>query len=83
MHAIVSAYHEFEAAHRELLRFISVYHSTHDSTAADYRKNFALLVQANYPDWRSGLAFTLFVGKTIEERQLKNAMLTLLENYGN
>jgi hypothetical protein len=83
MHAIVSAYHEFEAAHRELLRFISVYHSTHDSTAADYRKNFALLVQANYPDWRSGLAFTLFVGKTVEERQIKTIMLTLLENYGN
>jgi hypothetical protein len=83
MHAIIGAYREFEAAHNEIRRFIDAYKATHDSTASDYRKNFALLVQANYSDWRSGLAFTLFAGKTLEERQLKNAMLTLLENYGN
>ena len=83
MHAIISAWHEFVNSHHELRRFIDAYASTHDSTAADYRKNFALLVQKNYPDWRSGLAFTLFADKTVEERQLKTIMLTLLENYGN
>ena len=79
MTAVVSAWNEFDAYIQELRRFVSAYVSTHDCTATDYRKNFALLVQANYTDWRSGLAFTLFVGKDIEQRQLKNAMLTLLE----
>ena len=79
MIAVVSAWNEFDAHIQELRRFVSAYVSTHDCTATDYRKSFALLVQKNYTDWRSGLAFTLFVGKDIEERQLKNAMLTLLE----
>jgi hypothetical protein len=79
MHAIISAWHEFDANIQELRRFVSAYQLTHDATAVDYRKSFALLVQQNYTDWRSGLAFTLFVGKEIEERQLKNVMLTLLE----
>jgi len=79
MHAVIAAWHEFDANIQELRRFVSAYKSTHDSSATDYRKSFALLVQANYTDWRSGLAFTLFIGKEVEERQLKNAMLTLLE----
>jgi hypothetical protein len=79
MHAVIAAWHEFDANIQELRRFVSAYKSTHDSTSTDYRKSFALLVQANYTDWRSGLAFTLFIGKEVEERQLKNAMLTLLE----
>ena len=79
MTEVVDAWLQYDAAVCDLQHFVSAYVSTHDSSAADYRKTFALLVQANYTDWRSGLAFTLFIGKQIEERQLKNAMLTLLE----
>jgi hypothetical protein len=47
------------------------------------RKDAAQLVLANFEGWQTGLAFSLFDRKEINEKQFSDTLFKILEQYGN